>query len=183
LLYLERNRLYRTLPHRRLILNIGAGSGSFVKNYPVRSCFIVNVDKGESVSGFPAFGLKHKGFDGLRQATKNDLRILNVKMDILDLWRFPDKVFDMVVCGQVFEHFGMRDLELVLAELDRVLVPGGLLQVDTVTPKLGESTHGHEMHFTVQSLDALLRRFLFRKQQLFTFAEGTALWALYERES
>jgi SAM-dependent methyltransferase len=40
---------------------------------------------------------------------------------------FPDASFDVVICSEVLEH--IHDFRGVLAELDRVLVPGGRLAV------------------------------------------------------
>ena len=180
-LYVERNRLYGSLPKCRNVLNLGCGSGSFPKNYPVAECLIVNVDRNEDVAGYPAYGPKNKGFSGFGLASNSDGRCFNVTADIMEMHRFPCAVFDMVVCGQLFEHFETRDLEWILHETHRVLAPGGFLQLDTVTDDLGEDLDEHKQHFTLTSVHELVTRMLFRPIELYTFANGTAIWALCER--
>lgn len=178
-LYLERNQLYRTLPAARLILNLGCGSGSFPKNYEDRRCLIVNVDRDEKVAGYPAYGAANRGFRGFAELDAEADRCINVKRDVMDLHRFPSGVFDMVVAGQLIEHFKPRDLECLLHEVHRVLAPGGRLQIDTVTDKLGESLEEHETHFTTNSVHSLLSGFDFHRMRLHDFADGTAVWAVY----
>ena len=180
-LYLERNQLYRTLPGARLILNLGCGSGSFPKNYEDRHCLIVNVDRDEKVAGYPAYGPANRGFRGFAELDVEVDRCINVKRDVMDLHRFPSGVFDMVVAGQLIEHFKSRDLEWLLHEIHRVLAPGGRIQLDTVTDRLGESLEEHEAHFTADSVHDLLTRFGFQRMALQDFAEGTAVWAVYRK--
>ena len=179
-LYLDRNQLYATLPACRLILNLGAGSGSFPKNYLHPHCLIVNLDRDENVAGYPAYGPVNRGFRGFAELDAEQDRCLNVKRDLLDLHRFPTATFDMVVAGQLIEHFSLRDLEWIFQEVSRVLVVGGTFQVDTVTDKLGEDVQEHEQHFTRSSLRELLDRFFYIRE-LREFAEGTALWAVCGR--
>lgn len=180
-LYVERNRLYEVLPYARLILNLGCGSGSFVKNYAHPHCLIVNLDKGEPVAGYPAYGLRHKTFSGFAELDP-DSRCLNVKGDALERIVFlPSNTFGMVILGQIVEHFQTRDLEILLHEVGRVLTPGGYVQVDTVTDRLGEDVDGHEQHFTSESLHLLLERMVFKRVTLSEFAGGAALWALYRK--
>lgn len=181
-LYVERNRRYERMPERRLILNLGTGSGSFARNYPHAHVLVVNVDRGDEVAGYPAYGARAKGFRGFATLA-GDRRCVNVRADVLEaLPLLPSRVFDLVVAGQLVEHFSPRDLELLLHEAHRVLVSGGLLQVDTVTEALGEDTDGHEQHFTAESLGQLLENMTFRSVELETFAEGTAVWALFQKE-
>ena len=179
-LYVERNRRYEKLPPCRAILNLGSGSGSFLKNYPWPS-LIINVDRGDAIAGYPAYGVKHKGFSGF-VALNPDGRCVNLQANIMEaLPRFQSGIFDMVVAGQLIEHLSTRDLEVLLHECGRVLATDGFLQIDTVTERLGEDTEGHEQHFTAESLGVLLEHMGFEKLELTEFAGGTAVWALYRR--
>ena len=182
-LYFERNKLYSGLPAKRLILNIGCGSGSFFKYYPHKNSFVINIDSGTDIaSGYPAYGPYNKGFEAFTTVTDDSCRRMNIANDVmLALWKFPSNMFDMIVCGQVIEHFSMRDLEWVMTELNRILDKSGLLQIDTVTTKLGESTKGHKTRFSLSSLSKLLTRFGFKEQELFEFASRNGVWALFER--
>jgi len=180
-LYVQRDSLYETLPDVSLVLNLGAGSGSFSKGYRHPDCLIVCVDKNEPIAGYPAYGAAHKTFRGFA-ALGPDPRCVCVPGDVLEILpRLPSKVFEMVVAGQLIEHFVMRDLELLLHEAHRVLRHGGTLQVDTVTGKLGESTDGHEQSFTGDSLCELLERMTFARISVSEFADGAALWATAQR--
>lgn len=180
LIYFQRNNLYRTLPFKRLILNIGCGSGSFPKYYPYLNSFIVNIDIGDEKAGYPAYGLKHKTFEGYLEATKNNWRFLNLHASALDLCNFSDKLFDMVVLGQVIEHFEIKDIELILSEIYRVLDDTGLFQCDTVTDKF-EGIKEHKTTFSLNSLQYLLDRFNFEKNNCVEFADGKAIWSLNQR--
>ena len=57
----------------------------------------------------------------------------------------PDNSFELVLCAETLEH--VRDVQLMISEARRVLVPGGLLAV--TTPAHGRAT----------GLDILLRGF------------------------
>ncbi len=48
-----------------------------------------------------------------------------------DLGRYADSSFDLVYCGQTIEHVAEADADHVLAEILRVLAPGGHLGIDT----------------------------------------------------
>lgn len=180
IIYFERNNLYRTLPFKRLILNIGCGSGSFPKFYPYSNSFIVNIDIGEKIAGYPAYGLKYKTYDGFLEISKDNWKFLNLRANALDLYNFPDKLFDMVIFGQVIEHLEMRDIELILSEIYRVLDDNGIFQCDTVTDNY-EGIKEHKITFTLESLHCLLNSFNFEKKVCFEFADGKAIWCLYQR--
>lgn len=48
-----------------------------------------------------------------------------------DLSGYPDASFDLVYSGQTFEHVSADDGDKVLAEVERVLAPGGWFYLDT----------------------------------------------------
>ena len=91
---------------------------------------------------------------------------------------FPDSSFDLVLCAETLEH--VRDTQLLLSEVRRVLGPGGRLAV--TTPALGRRTalralvrgFGHEFDprsphlrfFTPRSLRTALRAMGFELQSL-----------------
>ncbi len=86
---------------------------------------------------------------------------------------YPDASFDAVVCVDVLEH--VRDLDAVLAQVARVLRPGGQFLFDTINRNalsrfaaitlaedvfriLPRGTHDPAMFITPDQLDAALRR-------------------------
>jgi ubiquinone/menaquinone biosynthesis C-methylase UbiE len=71
---------------------------------------------------------------------------------------FPDSAFDLVLCAETIEH--VRDVQLLLSEIRRVLRPGGRLAVTTpATPALvrpPDPLSPHLRLFTRRSLERLL---------------------------
>src|SRR5215218_5134394 len=93
----------------------------------------------------------------------------------------PDNAFDLVLCAETIEH--VRDVQLLLSELRRVLEPGGRLAVTT-------PAHGHVMRvpdplsphlrfFTKRGLRGLLGEMGFEVQAL--RRRGGVLFALAAR--
>jgi SAM-dependent methyltransferase len=72
-----------------------------------------------------------------------EARLVQLQLD--EPLPFADGVFDLALCAETIEH--VRDLQLLLSELRRVLEPGGALAV--TTPAHGRLT----------GLDVLLRGF------------------------
>ncbi len=76
-------------------------------------------------------GYCHVGVDlgriGLRQAAAHGIEVLNADVTALPL---ASGSVDVVAAGEILEH--VRDLPGTVAELSRVLKPGGLLVLDTV---------------------------------------------------
>jgi 2-polyprenyl-6-hydroxyphenyl methylase/3-demethylubiquinone-9 3-methyltransferase len=76
-------------------------------------------------------GYRHVGIDrseaSLRLAAEHGVEVVAGDVTALP---FPDAAADLVVAGEIFEH--VVDLDAVVAEIARVLKPGGLLVCDTI---------------------------------------------------
>ena len=76
-------------------------------------------------------GYRHIGVDlsnaSLRIAREQGVEV--VRADVTEL-PLPDAVADLVVAGEIFEH--VEDLEAVVAEIGRILKPGGTMVCDTI---------------------------------------------------
>ena len=76
-------------------------------------------------------GYRHIGIDlstdSLRLAGEHGIEA--IRGDVTKL-PFPDEFADLVVAGEIFEH--VTDLEAVVAEIARVLKPGGTMVCDTI---------------------------------------------------
>ena len=85
---------------------------------------------------------------------------------------FSDNEFDLVVCAETIEH--IRDLQLALSEIRRVLRPGGRLAVttplgsrfDVLVRGFGSPFSPHLRTFTRRSLRATLERMGFQVVEL-----------------
>ncbi len=65
----------------------------------------------------------------LAEASKNVPEANLLLLSAEDLGVFPDEIFQFVVAKHVFEH--LPDPDLSIAEISRVLVPGGMLLLAT----------------------------------------------------
>ena len=94
---------------------------------------------------------------------------------------FPDGAFDLVVCTETLEH--VRDLQLLLSEVRRVLEPGGRLAVTTPANRrliaAPDPLSPHLRFLTKRSLHALLDRMGFDVVHL--RRSGGGLFALGSR--
>ncbi len=109
-------RLFRhrkfDLAGAKKILDVGSGAGQIARN------LIKYADPDASIT---CFDLSH---GMVRRATKR-IKSNRPNFVVADLTRLPfaDATFDCVTCGYVLEH--LPDARLGLAELSRVMVPGG----------------------------------------------------------
>ena len=81
---------------------------------------------------------------------------------------FDDGAFDLVLCSETIEH--VRDVQLLLSEVRRVLRPGGVLALTTpANLPLGRPTDPLSPHlrfFTRRSLRRILRELGFEVESL-----------------
>jgi SAM-dependent methyltransferase len=94
---------------------------------------------------------------------------------------FGDGAFDLVVCTETLEH--VRDVQLLLSEIRRVLEPGGRLAVTTPANRrrivAPDPLSPHLRFLTKRSLRALLERMGFEIREL--RRKGSGLFALAAR--
>ena len=111
------------LQGRNRVLDVGAGHGMLVALLTALGHECHAVDHEDMRQRFPiAYGIE-------ASRTPNgtiDFRVCNVEVDSLP---FEDGYFDAVMCCQVLEHFTHSHLPAI-REMRRVLVSGGLLEVD-----------------------------------------------------
>jgi SAM-dependent methyltransferase len=81
---------------------------------------------------------------------------------------FDDGAFDLVLCAETIEH--VRDVQLLLSEVRRVLQPGGVLALTTpANPPLArpaDPLSPHLRFFTRRSLRRILRELGFEVESL-----------------
>jgi ubiquinone/menaquinone biosynthesis C-methylase UbiE len=158
------------------LLNIGAGNGDFEKMAASKGWEIYSTDPDEeTVSRLKAIGVK---------AIQGRIEKLV----------FEDEQFDFVVASEVLEHLTTDQFEKGLAEINRVLKPGGWF-VGTVPykenlgsnivycPNCNREFHrwGHMRSFDLKSLrDDLNSSFshVFMKRTAFVSLHGNGVWGI-----
>jgi SAM-dependent methyltransferase len=98
----------RKLPRQGRMLDLCCGYGFYLRMNPQAS----------GIDGDPAC------VEALREEGR-DVKLANV----LERFPYDDEAFDYVVAHDVLEHFVFEELETLVAEVHRVLVPGGTFVV------------------------------------------------------
>jgi SAM-dependent methyltransferase len=103
-----------------------------------------------------------------RARTRLDPRDTLVELDPDEPLPFDDGAFDLVLCAETIEH--VRDVQLLLSEIRRVLRPGGTLALTTpANLPVGPRPHPLSPHlrfFTRRSLRKLLEELGFEVTSL-----------------
>ena len=101
-----------------------------------------------------------------RQRLPGDTRLVELEPDAP--LPFEDGAFDLVLCAETIEH--VRDVQLLLSEIRRVLCPGGTLAVTTPANRsIGRRANPLSPHlrfFTRRSLRGLLGELGFEIESL-----------------
>ena len=101
--------------HGRLVLDAGCGGGLVARELAAAGATVVGLDR-----SLGSLGVARRAVAGRFRPTQGRLERLP----------FADGVFDVVVAADVLEH--VPDLPAAVAELARVLAPGGRLAFDTI---------------------------------------------------
>lgn len=105
-------------PQGKHALDVGCGGGILAEEFAAAGFRVTGVDPSEN-----SLLTAHA------HAVKNGLKI-DYKQACAENLPFPDASFDVVYCCDVLEH--VKDLSQCLAEIARVLKPGGVFFFDTV---------------------------------------------------
>lgn len=145
------SRLGRLYVPRGRWLDVGCSAG-----------FIVEAAQN---AGYEAHGVDVE--QGGIEHARNTLGLARIAHGFLEEQRYPDGFFDVVSVYEVIEH--VPDLNRFVAELKRILAPGGVLEIRT--PDVGHwripfrlrdwrmiIPSQHLYYFTRQTLDRVLRK-------------------------
>jgi 2-polyprenyl-6-hydroxyphenyl methylase/3-demethylubiquinone-9 3-methyltransferase len=104
--------------HGRLVLDAGCGGGLVARELAAAGATVVGLDRSLGSLGVA------------RRAVARPMGSFHPAQGRLERLPFADGVFDVVVAADVLEH--VPDLPAAVAELARVLAPGGRLVFDTI---------------------------------------------------
>jgi SAM-dependent methyltransferase len=171
-LHYGRGVFIRSLPRARRILDIGGAavgdpSGALVlMGYPYPFDELVVVD-------LPSEDRHALYQDEARPSSVQTAQgLVSYRYhSMTDLSAYPSGSFDLVYSGQSIEHVTRRQANSVLAQVRRVLAPGGVLAVDTPNARLTRLQQDafidpdHKYEYTHPEMAAMLRGNGFRIEQ------------------
>ena len=140
------------------VLDLGAGTGRHV-------IFLAS-------NGFTTYALDSAP-EGLAQTQRwlssVGLQATLLEHDIYQPLPFADQFFDSIVSIQVIHHARLHQIEALVAELHRILKPGGLLLV-TVAKAMNQAHHYQELepntYLPLDGREAGLPHYFFTPEQL-----------------
>jgi len=132
----EYRKLYRYFDGCHTILDLGCGQGDFCINDRKR---IIGVD--------------------INRTSLQKARKLGYRVSYGNALRLPFKKcsFDGVFCAHLIEHFDSKDALSLLKEIGRVLMPGGILLIQT--PLLHKAFFNNFTHEKVYTPEAIMHYF------------------------
>jgi 2-polyprenyl-6-hydroxyphenyl methylase / 3-demethylubiquinone-9 3-methyltransferase len=105
-------------PQDKATLDVGCGGGFLAEEFARLGCHVTGIDpSGPSLDTARA----HAAASGLS---------IDYRTGVGEALPFPDHSFEIVYCCDVLEH--VTDLERVIAEIARMLTPGGVFFYDTI---------------------------------------------------
>lgn len=134
----KKDFLYEFYFKDKNVLDVGCGQGEFLKNNK------------EKIQGIDA-----------NEAVINKLLVTGYKVKINDIKNldFNNGVFDAVNCRNVIEHLEIESARGLIAEIKRVLKPGGIAVLSSEMPtKKFWNTFGHVKPYPPAAVAKLLRK-------------------------
>jgi SAM-dependent methyltransferase len=122
----------------RRVLDLASGEGYGAALLARRAREVVGID------------IDQPSVEHSRQTYQLDNLLFN-QGDMLDLSRFPDGAFDVVICFEAVEH--VVDHQRLLSEIARVLSPAGLLILSTPDREVYSETQHQDNPFHVHELN------------------------------
>ena len=166
-------------PRGKAALDVGCGGGLLAEEFARLGCRVTGIDPSA-----PALEIAraHAAASGLS---------ITYRAGVGEALPFPDQSFEIVYCCDVLEH--VADLERVIAEIARVLAPGGVFFFDTInrtllskllaiklaqewrlTRVLPPGLHDWSQFITPAELDALIRTHGLARQEVVGLLPGAS---------
>jgi 2-polyprenyl-6-hydroxyphenyl methylase / 3-demethylubiquinone-9 3-methyltransferase len=109
-------------PRGKRTLDVGCGGGLLAEEFARLGCDVTGIDPSE------------KSLEAARAHAKAAGLAIDYRQATGERIPFPDGAFEIVYCCDVLEH--VKDLGQVIAEISRVLKPGGTFLFDTINRTL-----------------------------------------------
>ena len=105
-------------PRGKKTLDVGCGGGILAEEFARLGCDVTGIDPSEP------------SIEAARDHALQDGLAIDYRTGTGEALPFPDAAFELVYCCDVLEHVG--DVGRVIAEISRVLRPGGIFFFDTI---------------------------------------------------
>ncbi|HSS50109.1 MAG TPA: bifunctional 2-polyprenyl-6-hydroxyphenol methylase/3-demethylubiquinol 3-O-methyltransferase UbiG [Thermoanaerobaculia bacterium] len=105
-------------PRGRKTLDVGCGGGILAEEFARLGCDVTGIDPSE------------RSIEAARAHARQEGLAIDYRTGAGEALPFTDAAFDLVYCCDVLEH--VNDVGRVIAEIARVLRPGGLFFYDTI---------------------------------------------------
>jgi 2-polyprenyl-6-hydroxyphenyl methylase/3-demethylubiquinone-9 3-methyltransferase len=105
-------------PRGQRTLDVGCGGGILAEEFARLGCDVTGIDPSE------------KSLAAARAHAREAGLAIDYRQGTGERLPFPDAAFDLAYCCDVLEH--VEDLAKVIAEVSRVLKPGGIFLYDTI---------------------------------------------------
>jgi 2-polyprenyl-6-hydroxyphenyl methylase/3-demethylubiquinone-9 3-methyltransferase len=105
-------------PRGRATLDVGCGGGILAEEFARLGCAVTGIDPSE------------RSLEAARSHARAEGLAIEYHQGTGESLPFPDAAFEIVYCCDVLEH--VEDLPKVIAEVSRVLKPGGVFLYDTI---------------------------------------------------
>jgi 2-polyprenyl-6-hydroxyphenyl methylase/3-demethylubiquinone-9 3-methyltransferase len=105
-------------PRGRKTLDVGCGGGILAEEFGRLGCDVTGIDPSE------------KSIEAARAHARQEGLAIDYRTGTGEALPFPDSTFEVVYCCDVLEH--VNDVGRVVAEVARVLRPGGIFFYDTI---------------------------------------------------
>ncbi|HEX4959890.1 MAG TPA: bifunctional 2-polyprenyl-6-hydroxyphenol methylase/3-demethylubiquinol 3-O-methyltransferase UbiG [Thermoanaerobaculia bacterium] len=105
-------------PRGKKTLDVGCGGGILAEEFARLGCDVTGIDPSE------------RSLAAARAHAEQEGLMINYRQGTGEALPFPDAAFDLAYCCDVLEH--VHDLGRVIAEIARILRPGGIFLYDTI---------------------------------------------------
>jgi len=159
------------LQQGNVVLDAGCGSGSLLNKLARYGCYVYGIEQSREYGQYLEKKIKTSGLSNIKQ----------IKYGSVTCIPFPDKMFNLVISGDVLEH--VKEDDKAVKEFYRVLRPGGVCVVSVpALPSLWDFSDewaGHLRRYTKENIISMFEKNGFAVE--YARFWGVPLVSLYHR--